>query len=77
MIRHLRYKVRHNRNGISMDLKIRLLQKSGWLQDDRIYNRKDLVSLARTILKSSQAARDHGAEYLVDKWMIAKGDFSF
>jgi len=66
-VRSLRAKLKDGR-GITTDRKLELLQKSGWRQDDHQYNRQDLVSLAKFILKSSAAAKEHGAQYLVDKW---------
>lgn len=48
---------------------MRLLQLCGWRQDAHEYTRADMVALAKDILKASAAARAHGAEYLVDKYL--------
>ncbi len=57
-----------NGKTISTDLKIHLLQKTGWQQDDKTYNRKELVSLLNFWKRTSQAARDMGPEYVFEKW---------
>lgn len=64
----LRYNIRNGR-GISMDTKLRLLQKSGWRQDDKVYSQKDLVEAVRFVIKQGIEAKAQDAEYLVEKWM--------
>ena len=66
-VRTLRFKLKNN-IGISADTKLKLLQKSGWKQDDKTFNRAALVSLLNFYKKTSQAARDHGHEYVIEKW---------
>jgi hypothetical protein len=66
-VRTLRFNLKNNIN-ISTDAKLKMLQKSGWRQDDKMYNRADLVSLLNFYKKTSQAARDHGPEYVIEKW---------
>jgi len=66
-VQQLRYKLK-NGIGVSMDTKLKLLQKSGWRQDDKTYNRKDLVSLLNFYKRTSQAAKDQGPEYVIEKW---------
>jgi len=68
-IKQLRYKDK-NGIGIGMETKIRLLQKSGWKQEDGTFTRKDLVSLLNFYKRTSQAARDMGPEYVIDKWQL-------
>lgn len=70
-VRTIRYNLKHGLP-VSTDLKLKLLQRSGWRQDDFIYNRKDLVSLAQSILKAGTMAKEFGAEYLVEKWEALK-----
>lgn len=69
-IRQMRYKLA-NGISISTDTKLRLLQKTGWQQDDKIYSQKDLVALAKFTLKQT-AARELGAEYIVEKFLLKK-----
>jgi hypothetical protein len=57
---------------ISTDLKLRLLQKSGWIQDQAQYTLQDLVSLLKFYQRTSQAARDMGEEYVIEKWKLNK-----
>ena len=71
VVRRLRYQVKNNIN-ISTDTKLKHLQKSGWRQTDKIYNRADLVGLLNFYKKTSQAARDHGPEYVIEKWEAKK-----
>lgn len=57
---------------ISTDLKLNLLKTSGWRPEATKYTRQDLVSLLNFYKRTSQAARDHGPEYVIDKWEISK-----
>lgn len=66
-IKQLRYKLK-NGIGVSMELKLRLLQKSGWRQPDETFSRADLVSLLKFNNRASQATRDLGPEYVIEKW---------
>jgi len=70
-VKQLRYKMK---NGIyiSTDLKLRLLQKSGWTQDEASFTRADLVGLLKFYDKSSQRTKDHGYAYVIEKWEVAK-----
>ena len=70
-VRTLRYKLA-NGIGISTDLKLQMLQKYGWRQDDICYTTKDLVAAVKLALKSSTAAKTQGAEYLVEKYLKTK-----
>lgn len=66
-VHQLRFKLKKGIH-VSLDVKLRLLQKSGWRQDDKIYNRKDLVSIINFWKRSGKAARAMGTEYVIDKW---------
>lgn len=66
-VRNIRYNL-NNAIPVSTDLKLKLLQKSGWRQDDKTYSRSDMVSLLRFYQRTSQTARDMGEEYVIEKW---------
>lgn len=66
-VRTIRYNISRGLP-VSTDLKLKLLQRSGWRQDGFIYTRKDLINLANSILKAGAMAKEFGAEYLVEKW---------
>jgi hypothetical protein len=57
---------------ISTELKLKLLQKSGWRQSDHSYTRKDLLAAIKFTLKASAAAKAHGPEYLVEKFLTKR-----
>jgi hypothetical protein len=67
----LRYKLA-NDIGVSLETKIALLQKSGWNQGDNNFTRKDLVNAVKFALRQSAAAKEHGAEYIVEKYLLKK-----
>jgi hypothetical protein len=60
----------HLRRGIniSMDKKIMLLQRYGWQNDQYIYTQKNVVDIIAFVLKSSEAAKLHGPQYLLEKY---------
>jgi hypothetical protein len=58
---------------ISIEKKIRLLQKTGWRSDQFIYSRTDMVNFAIFILKQGSSAKTLGGEYLLDKFEITNG----
>jgi hypothetical protein len=64
----LRYKTKKGIT-ISIDLKLRLLQRTGWIPPDSRYTRREMVGAVRFCLSQGLAARDLGAEYLVDKFL--------
>lgn len=66
-IRQLRHRLRQGKT-ISLDLKLALLHKSGWRPENKPYSRKDLVKLLTFYKRTSQAARDEGPEYIIEKW---------
>lgn len=70
-VRNYRYKLA-NGEPIKLETKLKLLQKSGWRQDDVKYTTQDLVSLINFYNKTSQAARNMGAEYVIEKWAASK-----
>lgn len=53
---------------VSLDYKIKLLQRSGHRFTLPQFTRKELVDLAKFVLNTSQLARENGAEYVVEKW---------
>lgn len=57
---------------ISLDKKIRLLQRAGWRSDAFQYQRMDLLDFAKFILKTSAASKAHGPEYLLEKFLAQK-----
>jgi hypothetical protein len=67
-VRSLRFKLSTGA-GVSTDTKIKLLQKSGWRQDQYSYTRKDLVEAVAFALRASAAGKGLGAEYLVEKYL--------
>lgn len=54
---------------ISIDKKIRLLQKIGWRSDQFIFTRTDMASFATFILKEGEAAKTLGPQYLLEKFL--------
>lgn len=67
----LRYKLSNN-IGISTDTKLRLLQKTGWRQDNRTFTQADLVNCVKYALKKSATAKEFGAEYIVEQFLKPK-----
>lgn len=57
---------------ISLDTKLKLLQRSGWRQEELAYTQKDLVAAVRFSLNSGKDAREFGPEYLVEKYLRKK-----
>lgn len=69
------HQLRHQlRRGIHItyDQKLRLLQRSGWRQDDVQYSRKDLLEAIAFTIRTSAAAREFGPAYVLEKWELAK-----
>ena len=71
----LRHKLKHG-IAISLEKKIELLQKSGWQQNEASYTRKDLVEAIRFALKQGKAAKEHGPEYILEKFLSSKKPYS-
>jgi hypothetical protein len=69
--RRLRYKLA---NGIYiyLDTKIKLLKKSGWKESDFRFTEKDLVDVVRFTLRQGTASKEHGSEYIVEKFLNKK-----
>lgn len=58
--------------GVSTDLKIQLLQKAGVYTQEKTFTKRDLISLLNFYNRTSQAARDMGPEYVIEKWEAKK-----
>lgn len=71
LVRTYRYNL-NNGISISTDTKLALLKKSGWSPDNTKYNDTDLVALLKFNNRTSQDARDHGPEYVVEKWKLSR-----
>lgn len=63
----LAWKIRHGRN-VPIDTQVRMLQRAGIRFEQKEYTHADLVSLAKFVIRTSQVARDFGAEYVIEKW---------
>lgn len=62
-----------NDSPISLEKKIRWLQKAGYkIAGDNGYSHNDLVGAVKEALRSSEAAKRHGAEYIVEKYLTKK-----
>lgn len=72
-VRNYRYKVKKGLP-IRTETKLRLLQRTGYTQSDKEFSRRDLVSLLRFYRTTSQAARDMGEEYVIEKWELTKNN---
>lgn len=57
---------------ISLDTKLRLLQKSGWTQPANTFTRADMISFAKTWHKANEATKALGLEYALEKWESKK-----
>ncbi len=66
-VRQYRKRVKDGDN-IPTDTKMALLHKSGWRPAEKDFTRVDLVSLLNFYKTTSQAARDNGPEYVIEKW---------
>ena len=67
------------RHDINTDSPISLEKKIIWLQraeikiaDEKQFTKKDLVAVANLVIKSSKAAKEMGAEYIVEKFIGKK-----
>lgn len=67
----IRYKLKAGRT-ISIDYKMKLLQRSGWRQDERSYTYTDLVNAIRFALRQREAAQLYGPEYIAEKFLARK-----
>jgi len=58
------------KNGIpiSMNLKLDLLQRTGWKSKDFDYTASDLLSLVKFALSTSDSAENFGPAYIIEKW---------
>jgi hypothetical protein len=57
---------------ISLDKKLRLLQRAGWRSDKYSFTHSDLVLLAKFCINSTEVSRGFGPEYLVEKFVAQK-----
>lgn len=64
----LRHRIR-NGHPISTDLKLKLLQRSGWRHPQQEYTRAQLVEAVRFAIKQGDTAKTLGAEYVVQKFL--------
>lgn len=74
-IRQMRYRTNTagvNTSPVKVETKIKLLQRTGWRQDDVQYTQADLVAAVGFALRQGAAAKEHGAEYLVEKFLKRK-----
>lgn len=66
-VTQVRHKVKTGKH-ITLDYKIKLLQRAGYRFDYPEYTRKEMAELVKFVLNTSEKAREFGAEYLIDKW---------
>jgi hypothetical protein len=66
-VKVLRHRIRHGQK-ISLDKKIKLLEKSGWDPGDRKWNDQDMIDLIKTCIRCSDAARQLGPGYILEKF---------
>jgi hypothetical protein len=64
----LRSKLRRN-IPISIDLKLRLLRRSGWRENELEFTKDDMRRLVEFTVKQSKTAKAFGAEYILEKWI--------
>lgn len=74
-LRMLRWRQKH-KNDISLDMKLQILQKSGVQIEKYKYKQEDLVELIKYYQRCSMAARELGAEYIVEKWINRDRDLT-
>lgn len=53
---------------ITLDKKVSILQRAGFNMQVFEFTDKDMVDLIRFVFRTSEAAREMGAEYLFEKW---------
>ncbi len=66
-VRLLRFYLKKGQR-ISLDKQLQLLKKPGWTESPDGYTRADMMAFAKYYHRSSQAAKEHGPEYLLEKW---------
>lgn len=71
MLRHLRYKVKHNR-AIRLETKIKLLQRYGYRLESFQYGDRDLVAALKFYNQASETARSMGVEYIIEKFKLSR-----
>lgn len=63
----MRYALRHGKR-ITLDTKIKYLQRAGYSLEQFKYNDGDLINLVRFVLAASVQTKALGAGYILDKW---------
>lgn len=66
-VKQLRYRLK-NGPAVSLQLKLQLLQKSGYKQPQNNYSKKDLIEFAKYWHKCGESTRAMGIEYALEKW---------
>lgn len=66
-VKAMRRSVRRG-SGLSLDKKLRVLQRSGWRQDAVAFTQADIVAFGKFIIESGASAKELGAAYLFEKW---------
>lgn len=69
--RYMRWRIRHGKK-ISLEIKLKYLQRAGWRLDQFKYTHDDLIDLVRFVIKTGDRARQFGPSYIVEKWEKAK-----
>jgi hypothetical protein len=64
---YMRWRVRHNL-GITLDTKIKYLQRAGFRLDQFRYTDADILDAIKFTLRSGAQAKEFGAAYIFDKW---------
>ncbi|MGN7786801.1 hypothetical protein ACTJIJ_19870 [Niabella sp. 22666] len=66
-VKAMRRSVRRG-TGITIDKKLRVLQRSGWRQDAVVFTQADMVAFGKFVIESGASAKELGAAYLFEKW---------
>jgi hypothetical protein len=67
-VTQVRWKLKHGKP-VSLDYKIKLLQRSGHRFDLPKFTHKQVVDAIKFALRTSEVAREMGAEYVMQKWL--------
>lgn len=71
-IRNLRYRQKGKLCPVSHKKKIQVLQLAGVKLEHYEYTQKDMVNFLKFYNNTSQAARDLGIEYVLQKWSLGR-----
>lgn len=66
-VKVLRHNIRAGR-AISVDKKLKLLEKSGWQPGLKQWDDQDLLDLIKLCTRQTDAARDFGPAYILEKF---------